>query len=552
MPLRSVRITAMIAALALSAAALAAQQTSEAPGARVAAAASARVMRAHEEFLADDALEGRAPATRGGETAALYLKAQFERLGLLPLGDSGTYFHKVPIVSLTPDPVLALVRGGRADTLGYRRQYVLWAMHDEPVVTVDAPAVFVGYGIVAPEYHWDDYAGVDARGKVVVVLVNDPGLEDSTLFRGPILTYYGRWTYKIEEAERHGAAGILLLHNPRSATYTWATVAGSWTGPQVRVARRAGPLLAAGWLDEATAARLLGADLPTLLQAAARRSFRARPLDVTVRAIIRSTIRRSTTDNVVAKWPGRGAHANEAVLIGAHYDHLGIGIAVNGDSIYNGAVDNASGTAAMLTAAEAFVQSGVHPGRSIIFMGFAAEESGLLGSTAFAERPTLPLRDLAAVLNIDEMNLLGPTHDISALGLDQSSLGELFEEAASAEGLQVGTDREGLLNGSFFRSDHFPFAGAGVPSLSLESGNDFVGRPAGWGRQQHQAYSDHRYHQPSDELLPSFDYRGAMQQLRVIIRTAMLVANATTQPRWNAGSEFRAAGERRRGAGGGR
>ena len=261
--------------------------------------------------------------------------------------------------------------------------------------------------------------------------------------------------------------------------------------------------------------------------------------------MVRSVIRRSHTENVVARLPGRGRLAGEAILIGGHYDHLGVRAPVKGDSIYNGAEDNASGTSAVLTAAEAFVRSRTQPMRSILFMAFGAEESGLLGSQAYAERPTLPIRNLAAVLNMDVMNLYGRTRDISALGVDQSTLGAMFTTAAAAEGLRVTVDSGALIRGSFFRSDHFAFARKGVPALSLESGHDFRDRPAGWGEQQQEEYTANRYHQPQDELLPWFTMEGAAQQLRVILRTALAVANAPAQPRWSSGSEFRAAGEAR-------
>jgi Zn-dependent M28 family amino/carboxypeptidase len=535
-----------LAPIGLLAAPAAGQQAGTSAASRLVGAVQPNVIRAHLEFLADDSLEGRALGTRGGVIAANYIRAQFERLGLQPAGDSGSYFHRVPIVSLTPHPTVVLSTNDKADTLTYRDQYVLWSMRDEPQVQLSAPAVFVGFGIVAPEYHWNDYAGVDVKGKIVVALVNDPGLIDSTIFRGRVLTYYGRWTYKIEEAARQGAAGILFVHTDTTATYSWSTVASSWSGPQVRTAQPPTSLVMAGWLTDSVSARLLGGNLDSIIRQAATRGFKARPLGVTFHTAIRSDMHRTETYNVVARYPGRGPHASEAVLIGAHYDHLGVGRPVNGDSIYNGAVDNASGTAAMLDAAEAFARSGVTTGRSILFMAFAAEEAGLLGSTAYAERPTVPLRDLAAVLNMDEMNLLGRTRDISALGLDQSSLGTVFRKAAAAEGLSITTDEQALIAGAFFRSDHFPFAKAGVPALSLGSGNDFVGRPEGWGEEQAADYNAHRYHQPADQVLPSFDYAGAVQQLRVVLRTALLVADAPGQPTWNAKSEFRAAGEARR------
>jgi Zn-dependent M28 family amino/carboxypeptidase len=526
---------------------LPAQTTSPSPASRVARALDARVLRAHLEFLADDVLEGRAPGTRGGKTAAKYIAAQFERLGLEPAGDSGTYFQRVPIIALTPEPSLA-VAGASASPLTWKKDFVLWSMRNDSLVRANGDVVFAGYGIVAPEYGWNDYAGLDAKGKIVIVLVNDPGLQDSTIFRGKILTYYGRWTYKIEEAQRQGAAGILMVHTTESASYPWTTVLSGWVGPQVRLERPPGSLLVAGWLQQDAAARLFsqgGQDLAALTVAAAKKGFHPVPLKLQLDASVRSTVRRSETENVLGRWPGRGPLAHEAVLIGGHYDHFGIGAPVNGDSIYNGAEDNASGTAGVMAAAEAFVRSGVHPGRSILFIGFAAEESGLLGSQALAAAPPFPLRDMATILNVDVLNLYGRTRDFSALGLDQSSLGVVMTRAAAAEGLKVTTNEEALLKGSYFRSDHFSLARVGVPGTSLESGSDYVGRPAGWGKEQHDKYTNERYHQPSDQVQPWFNYDGALQQLRVIVRTAVAIGDTPAQPKWSAGSEFRQAGEAR-------
>ena len=516
--------------------------------ARVARAVDPNVLRAHLEFLADDALEGRRPGTRGGELAAKYIAAQFERLGLEPAGDSGTYYHHVPIITLTPNPTLK-VSGSAPSELAYRDDYVLWSMRNDSTTKATGELVFVGYGIVAPEYDWNDYKDVDVKNKVVVALVNDPGLRDSTIFRGPILTYYGRWTYKIEEAQRQGAAGILLIHTTESATYPWTTVKSSWTGPQVRIELPPTSLLVGGWLSQDAATRLFrqaGQDLGALMEKAATRQFRALPLGLQLEASVRSAISRSETSNVIGRLPGRGSLAGEAVLIGGHYDHFGIGIPVAGDSIYNGAEDNASGTAAVMAAAEAFTRSGVRPRRSIVFVGFTAEESGLLGSQALIARPAIPLKRIAAILNMDVMNLYGKTRDVSALGLDQSSLGAVFTRAAAAEGLRVSVNRDALIRGGYFRSDHFPFARAGIPGTSLENGLDYVGQAPGYGEEKKNEYTDKRYHQPSDEVLPSFKYDGAAQQLRVIVRTAVAVADAPTQPEWNAQSEFRLAGEERR------
>jgi Zn-dependent M28 family amino/carboxypeptidase len=518
-------------------------------GDRLADAVSRTTFWAALEFLSDDALEGRAPGTRGGDLAAKYIAAEFRQVGLEPAGDDGTFFHRVPIISLTPDPTLSLLVPGRpARRLRYPEDYVLWSMRDEQVIEARSSVVFVGYGVVAPEYQWDDYAGVDVTGKIVLTLVNDPGFADSTIFRGEELTYYGRWTYKIEEAARQGASGILLVHTTASATYPWATVSGSWTGPQVRLEAPPTELLLAGWLAESIAAELLQPVAPSVeavLRLAASGSFAPVELPVSMAASVVSVIELSETVNVVGRLTGWGHNPNESVLIGGHYDHLGIGTPVEGDSIYNGAVDNASGTAAVIAAAEAFMTSGVRPDRSILFMAFGAEESGLLGSKAFAARPTLPLRDLAAVINLDEMNLYGPTNDVSALGVNQSSLGDAFTAAARAEKLDVTVNPDAIRKGFFFRSDHFPFVLAGVPALSLQFGQDYVGRDPGWGAHMDAEYGERRYHQPGDELLTWYTLDGAMQQLRVMLRTALKVANASDQPTWNEGSEFKAAGDAR-------
>jgi Zn-dependent M28 family amino/carboxypeptidase len=531
----------------LAAAAIALPLTAQAPADRVANAVDSGSYRAHLEFLSSDLLEGRGTATRGGALAAQYIATQFQRLGLQPMGDSGTWFQQVPIVALTPDPSLRTTAQVE-HRYSYRDDFVLWSMRNDTLVSLSAQPVFVGYGIVAPEYQWDDYAGADVKGRIVICLVNDPGLRDSTIFQGKVLTYYGRWTYKIEEAQRHGAAGILMVHTAESATYPWSAVASAWTGEQVRLEQPPTSLIAAGWLRDSSAALLFkdaGQNLDQLTSLAWTRQFKPVPLGTTIDLGVRSTLRRSSTVNVIGKLAGQGPHAGEAIVIGGHYDHFGIRDAVNGDSIYNGALDNASGTAAVIALAEAFTRSGVRPGRSLLFTAFGAEESGLLGSQAMAEHPPLPLRRLAAVLNLDEMNLFGRTRDISALGVNQSSLGATFARAAAAEGLAVTENPSAALRGSFFRSDHFPFAKAGVPSLSLEFGHDVIGKPTGWGAEQFDQYTAERYHRPADEVLPWYTMAGAAQQMRVVARVAVAVGAAPAQPAWNPASAFYAAGQER-------
>lgn len=518
--------------------------SAQSPADRVAAAVNPRSIEAHVRHLASDSLEGRAPGTRGGELAARYIEAQFRRLGLEPAGTDG-YRHRVDIISLDPRPTLAL--GGT--TLAWRDDYVLWSMRNDSEVRVAGEAVFVGHGIVAPEHQWNDYAGVDVRGKVVIALVNDPGLNDPSLFEGSTLTYYGRWTYKLEEAARQGAAGILLVHTPESATYGWQTVAGSWTGPQVRIETPPTSLVVAGWLQEPVAARALsaaGRDLADLTRAAGRRGFRAVPLEVPVEAGVTSTVVRSHTANILGRLPGSGPHAADVVIIGGHYDHLGVGLPVAGDSIYNGAVDNAAGVGTVIGVAEAFVESGVKPGRSIVFMAFGAEESGLLGSAAYVAMPTTPLAHTAAVINIDGLSLAGATRDFSALGDDQSSLGDDFRVAAAAEQMVTTVDEEAARNGSFFRSDHFPFVKAGVPALSFEAGVDVIGREPGYGQAQREDYRTRRYHQPADEWFEGASVEGPAQAARLAARIAVSVGAAADQPTWNNDSAFRSAGEERR------
>jgi len=505
-------------------------------------------MDAHLRFLASDLLEGRAPATRGGRLAAAYVAAQFQTLGLEPAGANGTYFQPVALVGMTPQPAFSWGKPGTApDTLAYRDAFVAWAERPEADVSATGEVVFVGYGIRAPEWQWDDFKGADLRGRVLLMLVNDPGLVDTTIFLGKILTYYGRWTYKLEEAARQGAAGAVLIHTTESATYPWEVVRGSWSVEQFKLDQPQSPSLAfAAWVTESSARGALtkvGLNLDSLTRAAARRDFHPVPTGLTAAVRIHSALRRVESENVAARLPGAGEAggrsdprlASQAVLLTAHWDHKGIGPVVRGDSIYNGAEDNASGVAALLGAAKALTQL-PRPARAILFVATTAEESGLLGSEAYVQHPLVPLAQTAAVLNLDVTNVRGATRDIDALGMDRSTLGPVFQTAARAESLKVGSQPD--VRGSFFRSDHFPFVRAGVPALSIKPGIDFVGRPQGWGEEQENIYNQQRYHQPSDEFQPTFRYAGLAQEVRVTVRTARAIANDPTMPRWLPTSEF--------------
>jgi Zn-dependent M28 family amino/carboxypeptidase len=542
-------VTLLVAAVAAHAAACA---PTTPPGAATPAApsgAEARAlpplptaaMDAHLKYLANDLLEGRAPATRGGRLAANYIAAQFEALSLEPAGADGSYFQPVALVGLTPHPSLVWGRGGAARALKYRDDFVAWAERPESHVVTDGDVVFVGYGISAAEWRWDDYKDADLRGKVLLMLVNTPGLVDSTVFNGRALTYYGRWTYKLEEAARRGALGAILVHTTPSATYGWDVVRSSWSVEQFQLDRATAPSLAfAGWVTHDAAQAALaqaGLGLDSLTQTAARRSFRPVPTGLHVAVEIGSALRHAKSENVVARVRGSDAAlARQVVVFTAHWDHKGIGPAVNGDSIYNGAEDNASGVAALLAAAQALEQLEPRPRRSVLFIATTAEESGLLGSRAYVEDPLLPLDQTAAVLNIDVANVRGATRDIDALGLDRSTLGPLFQAAARSESVAVVHRPD--VRGAFYRSDHFPFAKAGVPALSIEAGVDFVGRPAGWGREEEERYIRERYHQPSDEYRATFTYEGMAQEVRVALRIALAVANARALPQWLPYAEF--------------
>ncbi len=554
------RTLALLATLVATPLLHASAQQRAAPIARALAALRPERVWAPLRFLSDDLLEGRGTGARGGELAVQYIASEFMGLGLEPAGDSGTFFQHVPIVTQNPTATLDYAAGADARPLRFRQDFVAWSEQVPPQSTAPSSAVeasgelvFVGFGIAARQYQWDDYKGADLRGKILLMLVNDPGLRDSTLFRGreKVLTYYGRWTYKLEEAARQGAAGVLLIHNDTMATYGWNTVLNSWTGDQVRLIKPNTSLQWAGWITQSAATAMLqgrNLDLGQLMAAAARRDFRPVSTGLTVHGVVTSAVRWVTTENVVARLPGSDpALRDQVVVIGAHWDHHGIGRPVNGDSILNGALDNASGVAAILAMADAFKRTGVAPRRSLLFVAFMGEEKGLLGSQALAEHPPVPLRDVAAILNVDGANLWGRTRDIGALGADQSSLGRTFAQAARAEGLSVTTSVDALKSGSFFRSDHFPLAKVGVPGLSFQSGEDFVGKTREWAQRQREEYTRLRYHQPGDEILPWYTVDGALQQARVIMRVAWLVGEAAQQPAWEPASEFRAAGERRLG-----
>jgi Zn-dependent M28 family amino/carboxypeptidase len=538
-------------ALALAGAALASSARAQAP-----AAVSAREIDAHLRFLSSDLLEGRAPATRGGRLAAEYIASQLRAYGVQPAAAGGSYFQRVPIDIVGADPQsMRVMAAGRANaTLRYPDDVVIWAGSaggdgsGRPAIQnndAQAEIVFVGYGAAAPEFRWDDFKGVDLRGKVLMVLVNDPPApaNEPNLFGGRAMTYYGRWTYKFEEAERRGAAGMLIVHTTEQAGYPWHTVVGSWAKEQRMLPRDPSlprPLAFRGWITDSAATALLGQaglNLADLRRQAATREFRPVPTGIRLSVSFRNQVQHLESENVVGIVRGSDPRLRrEAVALSAHWDHLGIGPAVNGDSIYNGAEDNASGVADILAIAHAAAQRPA-PRRSLLFVFVTAEESGLLGSAAFAQNPTQPISSIVANLNVDGGNILGITRDFRLLGDTKSTLGPQFARMIAPRGWRISPD-EHPERGAFYRSDHFSFARAGVPSVSIGAGTDFVGRPRGWGSQQEEDYLAHRYHQPADEYSPSFDLRGAAQLSTAVLDFATQLANSATVPQWNRDAEF--------------
>ena len=509
---------------------------------------SADRMIAHARFLSDDLLEGRAPGARGGDLAAKYIATQFALLGLEPGAADGTYFQPVPIVEATVSREGTSLqtrgpKGTRAFTMG--QDLALLASLDAPAVSLDAEVVFVGHGIVAPEFRWNDYAGVDVKGKVVMAMVNDPPATaaEPDLFDGKALTYYGRWTYKYEEAVRQGAAGVILVHTDASATYPFGVVLSTTVGEQVFLppAPGAGVLQLKSWLTEDASnalAALGGHDLPALRTRALTRGAAPVPLGVTVSLRVRQQTVRKTSPNVIAKLPGR--RTDEAIVYSSHYDHMGRRETTDGsDGIWNGARDNASGVAALLELARVFATAGGRPGRTVYFLAPTAEERGLLGSEYFAGNPPIPVDRIAVNLNVDSMNVYGSSSTFVMLGADRTDAIGLVQEVARAQDRIPGADAHPE-RGYFFRSDHFPLAKVGVPAFSLTLGDPsgFRGPRAAKAREISEAYNATRYHQPSDEISPDWDWTGAVEDTRLVAELGWRIAAQPRMPAYNAGDQF--------------
>jgi Zn-dependent M28 family amino/carboxypeptidase len=497
--------------------------------------------------LASDDFEGRAPGTPGEDKTVAYLAAQFRKLGLKP-GNGDSYLQSVPLVEIRSGRDTALVIAGRGTTksLEYARDMVIWTRREAPEAVLQRSGlVFLGYGIVAPEYQWNDYAGLDVHGKTVVVMLGDPGSgsRDPKVFRGNAETYYGRWTYKVEEAARQGAAGVLLIHDAGAAGCTWSAVVNGLTGLNLATAAAAdSPARPAieGWLSGAAARALFaqaGVDYDASTAAAARPGFAAIDLGLAADASVHTTLRQFTSSNVIAVLPG-ARRKHEYVIYTAHWDHLGRQPAEAGGAIFNGAVDNASGVAGLLMLAQSFHRTQPPPDRSLVFIAFTGGEAGLLGSSYYTDHPVFPMRQTVAALNLDQMHIGGPTRDVMIVGYGNSELEENLRDAALLQGREVHPDPTPEL-GLYYRSDQLSFARAGVPALYAKAGLDDSARGPAWGRAQLEDYFAHRYRQPTDKYSADWDVRGALEELQLYYEVGNRLARSRRFPRWYPNSEFR-------------
>ena len=509
----------------------------------------------HVRTLASDEFEGRAPVSDGERKTVEYLRDAFSDLGLSPAND-GEWVQAVPLVSITADPdAMLYVDGGSGHELAYGDDFMAWTKRViDRTALRDSELVFVGYGIVAPEYGWDDYADLDVAGKTVIILVNDPGYATGDeRFDGRAMTYYGRWTYKFEEAARQGAEGALIIHDTGPAGYPWEVVSSSWSGPQlglVAVDANLSRAAVEGWLTRAAADALFedaDLDLDDLMEDAAQPDFEPISLGLTASVEIRNEVERSTSNNVVALVEG-SERPEEVVVYMAHWDHLGRDETLEGDQVYNGALDNATGTGGLLEIAEAFAELDPAPARSVLFLAVTAEEKGLLGSAYYTERPIFPLEGTVAAINMDGLNTIGPVRDITVIGSGSSELDDYLEDAASDHGRDVRPDPEPE-KGFFFRSDHFNFAKRGVPALYTDGGIDHVEHGPEYGRRMRDEYTAERYHTPRDEYDESWDLDGAVDDLRLLFEIGYRLAQEDTWPNWREGNEFRAARDQMRGDG---
>ncbi|HLE61992.1 MAG TPA: M28 family metallopeptidase [Pyrinomonadaceae bacterium] len=516
---------------------------------------SADTIMQHTKALSADEYEGRGPGTKGEELTVNYLTEQFKRLGLKPGNPDGTYVQNVPLVGFTAQPTASFTAGGKKIDLKFPQDYVAVSRRFVPESKVEnADVVFVGYGVVAPEYQWDDYKGVDVRGKTIVMLINDPAVPDASdpnklderMFKGKAMTYYGRWTYKYEIASEKGAAAAIIIHEEGPAGYPYEVVSGSWSRENFDIQnpdKNKSRVAVESWIQLDRAKELFtagGQDFEALKKAATSKNFRPVTLNAKASFDIKNTLREINSQNVIGKLEGSDAKLkDEYVIYTAHWDHLGRDPKITGDQIFNGALDNASGTAALLAIAQAFTKLSTPPKRSVLFLAVTAEEKGLLGAKYYATNPLYPANRTLANINMDGVNQWGRTRDVAMVGDDNSTLIDLLREAAQAQGRTVKPDPEPE-KGFYYRSDHFEFAKVGVPALYTDSGTEYIGKDEKYSQLKRDEYTKNDYHKPSDEVKPDWDLAGAVEDAQLLTVIGYRVAQADKYPEWKAGSEFKA------------
>lgn len=509
----------------------------------------------HTKILSSDEFEGRGPGTNGEDKTVNYIVEEFKKVGLKPGNTDGTFIQTVPLVGITADPKMTLTfkKGEQQRSLRFKSDFVAWTKHVADAARLrNSDIVFVGYGVKAPEYDWDDYKGLDVKGKTLIMLVGDPPILDPTdtkkldpnMFGGKAMTYYGRWTYKFEIGAQLGAAGVIIIHETGPAGYPFSVVQGN-VGEKfdlITPDKNMGRVEVEGWIPLEQAhelCKMSGRDYDALKRDAALREFKPVAFGVTASVQINNTVRTIGSRNVIGKLEGSDPKLkDEFVIYTAHWDHFGIGEEVDGDNIYHGAIDNATGIGGMIEIARAFSNLPNPPKRSILFLAVTAEEQGLLGSKYYAINPIYPLAKTLGVINIDSLNVYGKTSDVVIVGLGNSDLDDFATEVATEQGRVITPDPTPE-KGSFYRSDHFPFAQQGVPALSSRAGVDYVGKPQGYGMQIMKEYISRHYHKPSDIVRPDWDMGGAVQQLQYYWMVGYRVSEADKYPEWKPGTEFK-------------
>jgi Zn-dependent M28 family amino/carboxypeptidase len=559
-----VRLLSLLLVLGVCACSSTAERTAAAPAANTTAPVAvakmpmfdAGRMLADIKTLSSDEFEGRAPGSKGEDLTVAFLEDQFKRIGLQPGNTDGTFIQPLPLVGITASNTrpLTIAGQGKKVTFKWRDDLVAWTKRVTDTASIEnSELIFAGYGVTAPEFTWDDFKDVDVKGKTIIVLVNDPQIPsasdpsqlDPSMFNGKAMTYYGRWTYKFEEGARRGAAGILIVHETGPAGYPFSVVQGNLNErfDLVTPDKNMGRASIEGWVTLDTAKKILsmaGQDFDALKKQALTRDFRPVPLGLSASVAIKNSLRTIQSRNVLAKLEGSDPQLRDQfVVYTAHWDHLGVGAPVNGDKIYNGALDNASGVAQVLEIARAFTAVEPRPKRSVLFLMVGAEEQGLLGAQHYAEQPIYPLAKTLANINIDGVNQWGKTKDLTVIGMGASDLDDYLRDAAATQGRVLRPDPESE-KGFYYRSDHFNFAKKGVPALYTDTGIDFVGKPAEYSQQKRDEYTNKDYHAPSDQVKPDWDLSGAAEDAQLLFLVGYNVANAARFPEWKPGNEFKA------------